>query len=324
MNGIVSFTSPFVPPEWIAAHGLTPRRIVPDCVGIETTREGICSFAAGLERMGNTSTENGLIVLTSTCDQMRRLSERLSDRYGHRVFLMHMPATWENPAALELFKDELRRLGRFLVPHGGQPPSNELLSRLLLEYEKKRQTLLSRRFSLSSRRFSESLFNLYSNESIPEMVERISPPSNLIRIALIGGPLRRQDWILFDLIEQAGGCVVLDATETGERSLPVHLDKDKTITHPLDAMAESYFHGIPDVFRRPNISLYQYLLKQCNERRVQGIVLVRHLWCDLWHAELHRLKNELGRPVIEIDLGTGEGDTPRNRSRIESLMEILR
>jgi len=25
----VLYTSPFVPPEWIAAHGLTPQRIVP-------------------------------------------------------------------------------------------------------------------------------------------------------------------------------------------------------------------------------------------------------------------------------------------------------
>ena len=44
----VWYTCPFVPPEWIAAHGLRPRRMhlsAPAHAGTRATTEGMCPYA---------------------------------------------------------------------------------------------------------------------------------------------------------------------------------------------------------------------------------------------------------------------------------------
>ncbi len=78
------------------------------------------------------------------------------------------------------------------------------------------------------------------------------PPANGIGLAVLGGPLMETDYTFFNLIEQAGGRVVLDATEGGERTLPRRFDPEKLSSDPLRELSEAYFDCIPDAFRRPN------------------------------------------------------------------------
>ena len=75
----------------------------------------------------------------------------------------------------------------------------------------------------------------------------------------MGGPLPESDYDLFDWVQQAGGRIVLDATEWGERTLPRAFDLERTHRDPLPELADAYFGAIPDVFRRPNGALYEYL-----------------------------------------------------------------
>ena len=88
----------------------------------------------------------------------------------------------------------------------------------------------------------------------------------------------------------AGGRVVLDATEGGQRTMPRRFDPARVASDPLQELADAYFDGIPDAFRRPNSRLYEWLGRELAARHVQGIIFRRYLWCDLWHAELQRLK----------------------------------
>ena len=51
----------------------------------------------------------------------------------------------------------------------------------------------------------------------------------------------------------------------------------------------------------------------------------RYVWCDLWHAELQRMKEWSPVPVLEIDVGCGDhGAWSRLRGRIEAFLEVLR
>ena len=69
----VAYCHPFVPPEWIAAHGLRPCWL-PCRAGDEpaaVVRRGVCPVAAA--RLDDLSGElpADALVLTTTCDQIR-------------------------------------------------------------------------------------------------------------------------------------------------------------------------------------------------------------------------------------------------------------
>jgi benzoyl-CoA reductase/2-hydroxyglutaryl-CoA dehydratase subunit BcrC/BadD/HgdB len=144
-------------------------------------------------------------------------------------------------------------------------------------------------------------------------------------LALVGGPWSADDDDLLDAVEFLGGRIVLDATESGERTLPAPLDADRLAADPLEEMIRIYFDAIPDVFRRPNNSMHHWLRRRFAERRVRGILVRRWLWCDLWHAELPRLRAESGLPVLEWDVCGDDGAAKAAAvNRLEAFLEMLR
>ena len=92
------------------------------------------------------------------------------------------------------------------------------------------------------------------------------PPAES-RLAILGGPLLETDCGFFDLIERAGGRVVLDATEGGQRTLPRPFDPARVAAEPLQELADAYFDGIPDAFRRPDTRLYEWLGRELAARQ---------------------------------------------------------
>ena len=104
-----------------------------------------------------------------------------------------------------------------------------------------------------------------------------------------------------DLIERVGGRIVLDASETGERALPAPVDARRLAVDPLGELVEAYFGAIPAVFRRPASRLGQYLLPELSDRGVQGVVVARHVWCDLWRAEVSCLRESIELPIVYRD-----------------------
>ena len=118
------------------------------------------------------------------------------------------------------------------------------------------------------------------------------------------------DYELLTAVEDAGGRFVLDATEAGERTLPAPVDVDRLQADPREELVRIYFDCIPDVFQRPNDRMFAWLREQVAQRGVRGIVVRRYVWCDHWHGEMPRLREELAVPLLEWD---GAGNDPRAR-----------
>lgn len=323
----ILYRSPFVPPEWIAAHGFRPSRILPRNLagsgGPVPAVQGACPFMCGLMQEMCSCTDAAGIVLTTICDQVRHAADLLRRRVDTPVFLMTVPATWQDPAPQALYLSELKRLGRFLVEHGGTAPSDVRLAEFMLEYEKRRSEWRGILSKCGSKACSETMAAFLSSGAVPAADSSPKPDAG-IRTALLGGPMHLDAFDLFDTIERYGGTVVLDATETGERTLPGLLRAANGLQdRPLENLARTYFETIPDAFRRPNTRLYEWMRGSVDERGIQGIVLVRHLWCDTWHAEVARCMDELPVPILDFDLG--ERDTEVRRSvRIQAFIEVLR
>jgi benzoyl-CoA reductase/2-hydroxyglutaryl-CoA dehydratase subunit BcrC/BadD/HgdB len=196
----------------------------------------------------------------------------------------------------------------------------------MLEYDNARTTILGAGGYLPARRYAETIA-VFSRDG-PDLVHNnITAHESQIQgmpLAILGGPLMKQDFDIFDIVEQAGGCIVLDAAETGERGMCAPFDRRGLREKPLLELASAYFCGIQDASRRPNSGLYKWLKCRLAEREIRGIIFHRYVWCDMWHAELQRLKDWSDIPVLDLDM-TGNNETAKQRTtnRIRAFLETL-
>ena len=327
----IHYVSPFVPAEWIAAHGFAPVRLFPHQAGqgpLLGPLEGLCPYARAFANACGADlpvrTAPAGVVAATTCDQMRRASEWLARDGLPPLFTLNVPATWQTAGAQRMYLDELKRLGRFLVRLGATAPSDARLAEVMREWDTQREAARAARSRLTGRAYAEALAELHRTGRFP--VPPASAPLLLqgARLALVGGPLCASDLWVYDLIEDSGGRVVLDATETGERALPPPFDRRGLSDAPLLELATAYFGRLPDAFRRPNSQLYAWLKQEFSARGVRGVLFVREVWCDLWHAEQERLREWCGLPFAELDFGGGGDARGRAETRVQTLLGMLR
>jgi benzoyl-CoA reductase/2-hydroxyglutaryl-CoA dehydratase subunit BcrC/BadD/HgdB len=374
----IAYTCPYVPAEWIAAHGLRPWRLIPlpiEGASVIPRMEGLCPYARAFVNDVAAREDVGGVIVTTMCDQMRRVFDLLVRRVPAPAFLLNVPSTWQTVAAQRLYLDELKRLGRFLVRLGGHTPDREELMRVMLdpvgcavhtspsacnengvhstpycavspktvnneglEFRLQAGQTVRPSFSLGRLRSVEPAApedsqtrlkaELRTGEISRATTER--PPGKLawtepngVPVAVVGGPLMRRDRVLFEVIEECGGRIVLDATETGQRGLRGAFDGRQLADDPLLELAQTYFR-IPDVSRRPNSELYEWLKDELGRSGAHGIIFHHYLWCDSWRAEFARLKEWAGLPVLDLDSeGDGEVNLARLRSRVRAFMEML-
>ncbi len=327
MSATIAYSCPFVPAEWIEAHGLAPVRIAPSCKGRSVgLRPGLCPYAhAFVDEIAQTDGAAGVVV-TTVCDQMRRVADLIARDCDLPVFVLDVPHTWQTPGTHKLYVGEIERLGTFLERVGGSHPTQDRLADAMVERDAARAALRDSRGFVSPRRYSELIYE-FNGSGARLFVGGESRPADSragVPVALIGGPLPPSSFGIFDLIEQAGGYVALDGTETGERTLPAPFDRRRLRDDPLGTLADAYFGSIPDPFRRPNSEFFQWLRQCIIGSGVRGIVLRHYVWCDNWHAEAQRIKDWAELPFLNLDTDSEGNDSTRTLYRLQSFMEMLR
>ena len=125
------------------------------------------------------------------------------------------------------------------------------------------------------------------------------------------------------MIEAAGGRVILDGTENGERNFCPQLAPDGH-GDPFEALVTAYFNHLTDVFQRPNSRLYEWLKLRVLSRHVRGIVLWLFTGCDLWRAEAQTLRERFGLPVLLLEADDAAGISPRDVNRVQAFVEMLK
>jgi len=285
---------------------------------------GVCPYARACVHEVASQKDADAVVFTTTCDQMRRSAELIARSCNVSVFLFHVPATWQTNAAHGLYADELRRLGRFLVRLGGSAPSRDELARVMREFETARSAVCEARGRLSARQFSQAIADFQRDGKVNLESLESAPVPRGVPVALVGSPLLRGHFDVFDVVEKAGGHIALDATTSGERPLPAPFDRREIGDDPFTVLVSGYFGNIPDAFRRPNSELYVWLKHKIAERDIRGIIFRHYTWCDLWHAEAQRMKESSDLPLFVMAIGDEEGLDGHTVSRIQSFVEILR
>jgi hypothetical protein len=319
----VLLTSPWIPPEWIRLHGLQPRGIwavdgfTP---GGWPQSAGVCSYAEAAVRLAEAGTD-ATVVFATTCDQLRRGFDTAILHGNGRGFLFNLSATWQSAIADQIFRSELERLGRFLLANGGTMPRMDRLRQELARSNDRRRQLLASAPKSASRPFAEAMARFHWDGEFsppPAVAQTLQVP-----LALVGGPFLATHWNLLDAIEATGGRVVLNATETGERSLSPFFEL-KAGSDPFDSLIQGYLKNIVDVFQRPNTPLYSWLEPRLAARQVRGIVLWHFTGCDLWRAEAQTMREVFRLPVLVLEANAEPGAVTRDLTRIQAFVETLR
>ena len=321
----VAATCPYVPPEWIAAHGVRPRRIAPSTARREELARataGLCPYARAFMNTLADPPRPDAAVFTTVCDQMRRAAEAFAGLSGLPTFLMNVPSTWQTPAAMEMYVDELRRLGRFMEALGGSAPADDELARVMLAYAAARARLRDAQGRFGPRQYAEVWAGLDPSVPPSEDSPDPSPPTDAVPLALVGGPMLREQLEVFDVVERYGGRIVLTAIPGGEMTAPAPFDPDRLREQPLEELARAYLGSIPHAMRRPDTQLHAWLRREVAAAAPRGILFQRYLWCDLWHAELARVREWANLPLLDMDVGD-EDDIYRLGGRIQAFIETL-
>jgi benzoyl-CoA reductase/2-hydroxyglutaryl-CoA dehydratase subunit BcrC/BadD/HgdB len=326
-------TSPWIPPEWIKAHGLEPRGIwaLPDTArrgqGI-ALGAGVCAFADSVTRCAEDAS-GAAVVYSSHCDQLRRGYDTVAARNAPRHFLFNLPATWQTETADTMFRCELERLGRFLESMGGAHPTLARLEEWIALYDQARRGLIEAATVCPARAYAESIARFHWNGRV-QIPAPVQPSREAKPVALVGGPLPRDQWGLLEEIERQGGRVVLNATENGERSLepprpvrPKPAPESESAGAEWAAVALGFARRVVDVYQRPNTRLYAWLAERLSARGARGIILWHYVGCDLWRAEARSLREAFDMPVLALDADETPNGQARNAGRVQAFLETL-
>jgi benzoyl-CoA reductase/2-hydroxyglutaryl-CoA dehydratase subunit BcrC/BadD/HgdB len=305
---MIVYCCPFVPPEWIEAHDLETEKFVPGEPS-STGSAGACAYAADyLDRTRLLTKEDG-VIFTTLCDQMRRAAEIAERSSDAPVFLMHVPATWRGEGPRTYYREELIRLGRYLVSRGGNRSTAAGVAEIMQHHDDRRAKL----------RGAQSRPRKGVRAAIPAERDSVAGPG--VPLAVIGGHVTGFHQKAMDFIEQNGCIVAYDGADL----MPGPFDMDRANRNPLEEIVRAYFDSIPHPFRRPDDLFFDEMEREIAQRNLRGIILLRQVWCDTWHGEVARMKERLNIPVLDVEIQEDER-VPEGRAldRIAAFLEIVR
>lgn len=194
----------------------------------------------------------------------------------------------------------------------------------------------SRSLSLTGREFvklshasliADKTFMMETLESVLAALERRkASPLTGPRILMTGSTLAYGDETILNLVEQAGGTVVIEEFAEGLRYYwnTVSLDSD-----PLEALAEAYFQErVAPAWFRPAKERRDFLLNLVKEFSVDGIIWYYLMYRDAYIIESSLfqrvLKEAKGLPMLTLESDYDAEEFGAHRTRIETFTEMLR
>jgi benzoyl-CoA reductase/2-hydroxyglutaryl-CoA dehydratase subunit BcrC/BadD/HgdB len=66
------------------------------------------------------------------------------------------------------------------------------------------------------------------------------------------------------------------------------------------------------------------LLRQLEQTDVRGLIVWLYTWCDLWRAEVQRLRERTDLPVLCLETGDAQPLSATATHRLQAFFEMLR
>ena len=319
-------TCSYVPRELLESFGLGASWVPIDGTvseeskGEQKSSATVCSWCKSILSFEDL----GLVVGTTTCDQMRRTLDLMSSQ-GKKTLVINMPAT-RTPDSKEYFYSEIIWLKNRLEEVLGKKFSNENLFSTIKARNLIRARLRELRHNLKGSQFS-ALVQLEARLAPVDMLAMLDGlvvenviKANAKRLMICGSPLTPGDIKFLEMIEKTGAEIVADATCTGDRRIDFEIPE---VGDPLRNLSDAYFDKPPCIRARPNDEFFVYARKLIITRNVDAAIWRTVRFCDLWSSEFQRAQKIFDLPMLNLDMTYSDTDSSRVGVRIEAFLENL-
>ncbi len=283
-----------------------------------------------------------LLVVPITDNHIRAISDVLDYNTELEIFPFGVPHMKEK-ATLDYYLHGITRLKAKLEELTGaeitEPKLREAIYLCNRERELLKEISLMRKSQLAPISGRDFVFLNHSSfladkkvmveilESLyKELKEGVIPSQEGPRILLTGATLALGDSKIVDLIEEAGGAIVIEEFTEGIRSYWGRVNPNGDM---MEALAEFYFmQRVPPGWFRPGKERRDFLIKLAKEFNVSGVIWYQLLYRESYKTESYYfpgiLKRETGLPMLTIDSDYDPSEVGPLRTRIETFIETLR
>ncbi|MBL7178048.1 MAG: 2-hydroxyacyl-CoA dehydratase [Desulfobacteraceae bacterium] len=282
-----------------------------------------------------------LLAIPITDNHIRAISDVLDYNTGIHIFPFGVPHTKED-SSFRYYLHGIMRLKTKLEELTGRQITKsklraaieicnmdrELLRKISLMRKSKQIPISSRDFvALNHGSFvSDKTVMLGVLESVyEELKEQGTPAHGGLRILLTGSTLAMGDSKIFDLIEKAGGAIVVEEFAEGIKPYWESVQTDGDLMRNL---AECYFwRRVPPAWFRPGKERLDFLVQLAKDFNVAGVIWYHLMYRESYKTESHYfpglLKKETGLPMLTLESDYDAAEVGQMRTRIETFFEIL-
>jgi bzd-type benzoyl-CoA reductase N subunit len=339
----------YAPEEVITAAGMVPFRVrATGSTGTELSDAYLssinCSFCRNAFNMGLRGDYDFLeaVVWLNNCDHVRRIYDNWKRKVGTPLaHMMSLPklttdkqvAWWREELAI--LKDTLEKhlgititdakLRQAIKTHN----QTRRLLRQLYELRKKDNPPITGAETLAVVVASTAMPRVEFNHMLKDLLHELKGAEGIkdhkFRLMLVSSIYDNPKDV--KVMEDMGGLVVTDSMCFGSRMF--WADVDEKAKDPLDALARYYLQVKPSC---PRIFLgfperSKFVQDMIKEFKVDGVVGLRMVFCDLWAGELYMLEKDLQTssiPVLHMDREYLMGGTiGQVRTRVQAFVESI-
>ncbi len=349
------FPGNFVPEEIIYASGAIPLCLShggnekPAAAALSTVPQVICPFARA--QIGERLLKNNpyynmidMLVAPISCQHLKKVAEIWEYQGELEVFKLGIPQQYGNAFEVEYFADRLRALKNRLQQLTGNEISNDKLSKAIVLYNRIRALLreisLMRRASpppISALDFvklnhtaaytdpvilADALYSIYQTLKAQQPLKESSAP----RILLMGPNISNGDYTILDLVQKAGGEIVIEEICEGIKYYWKDIENSGDL---LQSLARGYLvEKVPCAFLRNSAGKrLDFALQLIRDFKVSGIIWYELLCCETYDSEAYYFAHKMGEydiPVLILESDYGAAATGQLKTRIEAFIEILK
>ena len=285
-----------------------------------------------------------LIIGETTCDGKKKMFEIL--RKMKPFFLLHLPYSQTDPAALDLWKNQVEAMKIFIGGQTGKKITADDLQQQILKYNEQRRLLKaiaelmadhpmpangmdllpvfeSSSFVVDMDSYRQNLENLFHELSEMKKTGISAVPKNAPRILMTGCPVGKGSEKVLRLVEESGGIVVCMENCTGIKSFDLLVEEQGDPYHNL---ALRYLLT-PCSCMTPNQGRFDLVSQLARRFNVDGIIDQTWQFCHTYNVETGSIQdmaaNTLDLPFIHIDTDYSDNDTEQLRTRVEAFLEMI-
>jgi benzoyl-CoA reductase/2-hydroxyglutaryl-CoA dehydratase subunit BcrC/BadD/HgdB len=162
-------------------------------------------------------------------------------------------------------------------------------------------------------------------EAAHEELKDTEGPTPKARLLLIGSSLAMGDYKILELVQQAGGAVVMEEFAEGVHHYWERINPDGD---PMEALADRYFRRrVPPAWSRPTSERVSFVRQVVQDRAIDAVVWYELLYRDGY--DIHSfyfekmLEQEMGLKMLKVVSDYDTAEIGPLRTRVEAFIEMI-